>query len=127
MPHDSLAHSVDVVFDDAYYDRGVAWNLSNGHGSRFTEPLATNGCHPPWLLLLAGAGALFDPTKQGLLCALLVLSAAARGFGIWLFGHGGAGARRRTAGGLAIGIAIVKFAFVFPLGLETTLFVVSIP
>ena len=43
------------VPDDTYYYLQVAWNVAAGAGSCFSVGEPTNGYHPLWPLVLAGA------------------------------------------------------------------------
>jgi len=124
---DTTSNTVDLLFDDAYYYLGIAWHLAHDNTSMFASPFITNGYHPLWLLLLTGVTALLDLSKHGLFIACLVLTAAVQCIGLYIFGQGTSDPVRRTAGRIAIFIAILKFPLVFSMGMETTLFIIFIP
>ena len=85
--------------DDAFYYLGVARNVAAGHGSTFSGLVHTNGYHPLWLLLLAGA-ALVVRDAYDLLAAVMVIQAV-----LWVAAVGQAMAIGRRLGSEAAALA----------------------
>jgi hypothetical protein len=107
------------MFDDAYYYLGVAWNIAHGHGSKFREPLSTNGYQPLWLMLLAALGFCFQLTKRGLVVACVALTGLTQALVAAV-----AFARRDPKYfflGIGYVIALFQFEGVFSFGVETVL------
>jgi hypothetical protein len=117
-----LTVAVDAVFDDCYYYLGVAWNLANGHGSKFRQPLMTNGYQPLWLLLMTGGAYVLSLSKRGLVifCITASYSVQICTSSVLLFGRDSARVES-VALGLAYVIALGAFPPVFSGGLETVL------
>jgi len=117
-----LREVVDYVYDDAYFYAGIAWSLAHGHGSKFREPLATNGYQPLWLWLLAAGALLFRLGRRGVVAFAILLAALTQATvsGALLFP-----ARydpRRTALGIAYVVTVFVFnRYIFSIGLETVL------
>lgn len=117
--------TVDFLYDDAYYYLGVADSLAHGAGSKFREPLETNGYQPLWLGMLAGLARLLQLSKQGLFVATIALTYALK-LGVLLL-YACARTRSRALLGVGTVLAIAWTPHVFSLGLETTLLLLAIP
>ena len=70
-------HWVAMLYDDFFYYMKVAENWVDGHGSTFNRLVPTNGYHPLWMLVLAGAYALLGGgvVLFYFVCAVCVVSA----------------------------------------------------
>jgi hypothetical protein len=121
----SRADSIDLLFDDAYYYLGVANNIASGHGSKFAEPLLTNGYQPLWLLILTAGAALFSLTKKGLIIYTLVIVTALQLAGLAVAFCSKNEKLRFVGYGLFV--SIVARSWVFSVGMETTLLSIFIP
>lgn len=73
----SGSHWVAMLYDDFFYYMKVAENWVDGHGSTFNRLVPTNGYHPLWMLVLAGAYALLGGgvVLFYVVCAVCVVSA----------------------------------------------------
>ncbi len=67
--------------DDAWYYHRIALNIARHGFSSFDGLVATNGYHPLWQMVMAGAVFLFDVGVRGVILLQLVLVAAA----VWIF------------------------------------------
>jgi len=70
-------HWVAMLYDDFFYYMKVAENWVDGHGSTFNRLVPTNGYHPLWMLILAGAYAVLGGgvVLFHVVCAVCLVSA----------------------------------------------------
>lgn len=76
-------HWVALLYDDFFYYMKVAEHWVDGHGSTFNRLVPTNGYHPLWMLVLAGAYALLG-SGEVLFHFVWVMCVAMAGATFWL-------------------------------------------
>ncbi|WP_019140831.1 hypothetical protein [Noviherbaspirillum massiliense] len=123
--HYPTVHLADLVFDDAYYYLGVAWNIAQGHGSTFGNLVQTNGYQPLWLLILAAVLAVFSLSKVWALAVVPLLTLLIKIVAVARIDV------RKSAEGAAFFIALVAILLLcqntFMHGLETILLLLFLP
>lgn len=115
----SVRDCVDLLFDDTYYNLGTAWHLAYGEGSKFAQPLVTNGYQPLWLLMLCAAGWILRLSRHGLMVFTLAAMASRQLSALaWsLFSI----ERRMQRLGYGLSVGYLTWGVVFSMGLETAL------